>query len=165
MEKKKTKKEPQKSKWTPPKGASAYFSAASDYEFKNKHPVSYFFLVILSLIALMLPIVLYSIFVILNITTETFGIFLLLPLATVSVVKCIINFILYGTMLKAIISKADFNLKRIMKIIWIVVAVFSGLSAVYDDGSSLFAVIIAECIIYVPTILYLHWYTKNYDYY
>ena len=109
--------------------------------------------------------ILYSISVLLNITTETFGIFLLLPLATGSMVKCIINFLLYGTMLKAIISKSDFNLKRIMKIIWIVMAVFSGLSAVYDDGSSVLAVIIAEFIIYVPTILYLHWYTKNYDYY
>ena len=109
--------------------------------------------------------ILYSIFVLLNVTTETFAIFLLLPLATGSMVKCIINFILYGTMLKAIISKSDFNLKRIMKIIWVVMAVFSGLSAVYDDGSSVLAVIIAEVIIYVPTILYLHWYTKNYDYY
>ena len=109
--------------------------------------------------------ILYSISVLLNITTETFGIFLLLPLATGSMVKCIINFLLYGTMLKAIISKSDFNLKRIMKIIWIFMAVFSGLSAVYDDGSSVLAVIIAEFIIYVPTILYLHWYTKNYDYY
>ena len=109
--------------------------------------------------------ILYSISVLLNITTETFGIFLLLPLATASTVKCIINFLLYGTMLKAIISKSDFNLKRIMKIIWIFMAVFSGLSAVYDDGSSVLAVIIAEFIIYVPTILYLHWYTKNYDYY
>lgn len=109
--------------------------------------------------------ILYSVSVLLNITTETFGIFLLLPLATGSIVKCIINFILYGTMLKAIISKTDFNLKRIMKIVWILMAVFAGLSAIYDDGSSVFAVIIAEFIIYVPTILYLHWYTKNYDYY
>lgn len=109
--------------------------------------------------------ILYSISVLLNITTETFGIFLLLPLATTSIVKCIINLLLYGTMLKAIVSRSDFNLKRIMKIVWIFMAVFSGLSAIYDDGSSVFAVIIAECIIFVPTILYLHWYTKNYDYY
>ena len=109
--------------------------------------------------------ILYSIFVLLNITTETFGIFLLLPLATTSIIKCIINLLLYGTMLKAIVSRSDFNLKRIMKIVWIFMAVFSGLSAIYDDGSSVFAVIIAECIIFVPTILYLHWYTKNYDYY
>ena len=109
--------------------------------------------------------ILYSIFVLLNITTETFGIFLLLPLATTSIIKCIINLLLYGTMLKAIVSRSDFNLKRIMKIVWIFMAVFSGLSAIYDDGSSVFAVIIAECIIFVPTILYLHWYIKNYDYY
>lgn len=51
------------SKWIPPKGASAYFSAASDYEFKQKHPVGYFFLVMLGIFALMLPVVLYIIFV------------------------------------------------------------------------------------------------------
>ena len=50
--------------WTPPKGASAYFSAASDYEFKEKHPIGYFFLVMLGIAALLLPVVIYLIFVI-----------------------------------------------------------------------------------------------------
>lgn len=49
--------------WTPPKGASAYFSAASDYEFKEKHPIGYVFLVVLGIVALLLPVVIYLIFV------------------------------------------------------------------------------------------------------
>ena len=52
------------SKWTPPKGSSAYFSAASDYEFKEKHPIGYGFLVLLGVVALILPVALYLIFVI-----------------------------------------------------------------------------------------------------
>ena len=50
--------------WIPPKGTASYFSPVSDYEFKRKHPVGYVFLVILGLIALMLPVALYLIFVI-----------------------------------------------------------------------------------------------------
>lgn len=50
--------------WTPPKGASSYFLASSDDEFKARHPVGYFFLVLLGIAALMLPVVLYLIFVI-----------------------------------------------------------------------------------------------------
>lgn len=49
--------------WTPPKGSSAYFSATSDYEFKKKHPIGYFFLVMLGIAALLLPVVIYLIFV------------------------------------------------------------------------------------------------------
>lgn len=52
------------SKWTPQKGSSAYFSAASDYEFKEKHPIGYDFLVLLGIVALMLPVILYLVFVI-----------------------------------------------------------------------------------------------------
>ena len=52
------------SKWTPLKGSSAYFSAASDYEFKEKHPIGYDFLVLLGIVALMLPVILYLFFVI-----------------------------------------------------------------------------------------------------
>ena len=52
------------SKWTPPKGSSAYFSATSDEAFKQKHPVGYFFLVLLGIAALLSPIALYLIFVI-----------------------------------------------------------------------------------------------------
>ena len=49
--------------WTPPKGAHKYFSAASDYDFKSRHPVGYGFLVMLGIFALMLPVVVYLIFV------------------------------------------------------------------------------------------------------
>ena len=54
---KKNKKKNRKksSKWTPPKGSSAYFFAASDYKFKEKHPIGYGFLVLLGIVALMLP--------------------------------------------------------------------------------------------------------------
>ena len=48
-----------KSNWTPPKGASAYFSRASDYEFQKKHPVGYFFLVLLGIAALIAPMAVY----------------------------------------------------------------------------------------------------------
>lgn len=51
-------------KWTPPKGASAYFFASSDYDFQKKHPIGYGFLVMLGIAALMLPVILYLIFVI-----------------------------------------------------------------------------------------------------
>lgn len=65
MGKKNKKKNHKKSgKWTPPKGSKAYFSAASDYEFKEKHPIGYGFLVMLGIVVLMLPVVLYLIFVI-----------------------------------------------------------------------------------------------------
>lgn len=63
---KKSKKKNRKkgSNWTPPKGSSAYFYASSDYEFKEKHPIGYGFLVMLGIAALLLPVVLYLIFVI-----------------------------------------------------------------------------------------------------
>ena len=51
-------------RWIPPKGASVYFSRASDYKFKKKHPIGYGFLMLLGLTALMLPIALYLLFVI-----------------------------------------------------------------------------------------------------
>ncbi len=50
-------------RWTPPKGASTYFSAASDYDFKKKHPIGYGFLVMLGIFALLLPVVIYLILV------------------------------------------------------------------------------------------------------
>lgn len=57
----KKKKRKKTSKWTPPRGSSKYFSASSDYEFKEKHPVGYYFLVLLGIVALMLPVALYLI--------------------------------------------------------------------------------------------------------
>ena len=65
MGKKRKKRNRKKSsQWTPPKGSSSYFSVASDYEFKEKHPIGYGFLVLLGIVALMLPVALYLIFVI-----------------------------------------------------------------------------------------------------
>ena len=64
MGKKNKKKNHKKNRnWTPPKGASKYFSATSDYEFKARHPIGYGFLVLLGIVALMLPVALYLIFV------------------------------------------------------------------------------------------------------
>lgn len=64
MGKKNKKNLKKSSKWTPPQGASVYFSAASDYKFKEKHPIGYGFLVLFGIVALLLPVVLYLIFVI-----------------------------------------------------------------------------------------------------
>ena len=57
--KKKKKKKP--SQWTPPKGSKNYFKASSDEAFRKKHPVGYYFLVMLALVALLLPATLFSI--------------------------------------------------------------------------------------------------------
>lgn len=66
----KTKKEPQKRKsnWTSPTEASAYFYASSDEEFKKKHPVGYFLLVLLGIAAFAAPMIIYGIYV-----TNAFG--------------------------------------------------------------------------------------------
>ena len=50
--------------WTPPKGSLSYFSAASDYEFEESHPIGYGFLVMLGIVALLLPVILYMVFII-----------------------------------------------------------------------------------------------------
>lgn len=65
MGKKKNRKKNRKKNgsWTPPKGASRYFSAASDYDFQRRHPIGYFFLVLLGITALLLPAALYMILV------------------------------------------------------------------------------------------------------
>ena len=55
---------PKRNNGIPPKGASSYFLATSDDEFKRKHPIGYVFLVTLGLVALMLPVILYLVFVI-----------------------------------------------------------------------------------------------------
>ena len=50
--------------WLPPRGSSSYFFASSDYAFKAQHPIGYGFLVTLGIVALLLPVVLYLVFVI-----------------------------------------------------------------------------------------------------
>ena len=57
--KKKRNKAFPRSYWVPPKGYEKFFDASSDYEFKSKHPVGYWFLVLLSLLALVLPSVVF----------------------------------------------------------------------------------------------------------
>lgn len=59
----KTKKH-KKSNWTPPKDYKSYFYASSDDEFKRRHPIGYGFLVLFGIAVLLLPVVLYLIFVI-----------------------------------------------------------------------------------------------------
>ncbi len=64
MGKKHKRKKNKQSNWTPPNGASAYFYASSDEEFKQRHPIGYFFLVMLGIAALLLPVVLYLLYTI-----------------------------------------------------------------------------------------------------
>lgn len=45
--------------WLPPKGASAYFSSTADDEFKEKHPIGYFLVLILGLATLFAPFWIY----------------------------------------------------------------------------------------------------------
>lgn len=52
-----------KSQWTLPNNYKDYFSASSDEMFKARHPFGYPFLVALGMIALLLPMVLYLVFV------------------------------------------------------------------------------------------------------
>lgn len=60
---KKKKHKNKHSLWMPPKDYKHYFNASSDDEFKAAHPVGYFFLVMLGIIALLLPAVLFGIVV------------------------------------------------------------------------------------------------------
>lgn len=53
-------KKHKKSGWTPPENYRDYFYASSDEEFKQKHPVGYFFLVLLGIAVLLLPAILFS---------------------------------------------------------------------------------------------------------
>ena len=57
------KKKHKKSSWTPPKDYKDYFYASSEDEFKAKHPIGYVFLVMLGITVLLLPALLFSIFV------------------------------------------------------------------------------------------------------
>ncbi len=61
---KQKRKQNKPSNWTPPKGASSYFYASSDEDFKHRHPIGYFFLVMLAIAALLLPVVLYMVYTI-----------------------------------------------------------------------------------------------------
>ena len=56
---KKAKKNKKKSNWTPPKGALAYFNPSLDDEFKAEHPIGYFFLVLLGIAALLMPVIIF----------------------------------------------------------------------------------------------------------
>ncbi len=60
---KKKKRKNGKSIWTPPKNYKDFFYAASDEEFKVRHPIGYSFLVLLGIIVLLLPAVLFSVLV------------------------------------------------------------------------------------------------------
>ena len=55
------KKNNKKSNWTPPENYKDFFYASSDDEFKEKHPVGYFFLVMLGLTALLLPAIVFCV--------------------------------------------------------------------------------------------------------
>ena len=59
MGKKSKKKHKKNGNWKPPKGSARYFSRSSDYSFQKEHPVGYFYLVILGITALMLPVAVY----------------------------------------------------------------------------------------------------------
>lgn len=49
--------------WYPPKNAAAFFAMDSDEDFKRRHPVGYGFLVVLGMIALLLPLSLFVVYV------------------------------------------------------------------------------------------------------
>jgi len=52
-----------KSNWTPPEDYRNYFYASSDEEFKSRHPVGYFFLVLLGISALLVPAIVFCVLV------------------------------------------------------------------------------------------------------
>ena len=60
MSQKKTHKN---SNWTSPENYRSFFYASSDEEFKAKHPIGYIFLVLLGITVLLLPAIMFSIFV------------------------------------------------------------------------------------------------------
>ena len=49
--------------WTPPENYRSFFYASSDEEFKAKHPIGYIFLVLLGITVLLLPAIMFSVFV------------------------------------------------------------------------------------------------------
>lgn len=56
-------KKSKKTKWIPPTGYEYYFRPESDEIFKAKHPVGYFFLVLLGITVLIMPGVLFCLLV------------------------------------------------------------------------------------------------------
>ena len=66
-----------KSNCIPPDGASAYFYASSDEDFKRKHPIGYFFLVLFGIAVFIAPMIVYGIYVINTFGNEGNGWFLL----------------------------------------------------------------------------------------
>ena len=68
---KKTKKNKKKSNWTPPKGALAYFNPSSDDEFRAEHPIGYFFLVLLGITALLMPVIIFMYYYIVYVVPVT----------------------------------------------------------------------------------------------
>ena len=82
-----------KSNWTPPKGASDFFYAASDEDFKRKHPVGYFFLVLLGIAAFIAPMAVYGIYVINTFGNEGNGWFLLGLLGSMAIGVGLFNFV------------------------------------------------------------------------
>lgn len=79
--------------WTPPKGASDYFYASSDEEFKRKHPVGYFFLVLLGIAVFIAPMIVYGIYVINTFGNEGNGWFLLGLFGSMAIGVGLFNFV------------------------------------------------------------------------
>ena len=56
------KKKHNRNNWNMPANYLDYFNPKSDMDFKMRHPVGYFFLVILGITALLLPMILFGVF-------------------------------------------------------------------------------------------------------
>ena len=56
--------------WKPPKGSAAYFSRESDADFQRRHPVGYCFFVALAIAALLLPVILFGLYLVPDPTAE-----------------------------------------------------------------------------------------------
>ena len=93
MGKSKKKSKNRNSHWTPPEGASAYFHASSDDEFKRKHPVGYVFLVLLGLAVFIAPMIVYGIYVINTFGNEGSGWFLLGLFGSMAIGVGLFNFV------------------------------------------------------------------------
>lgn len=82
-----------KSKFMLPANASFFFDPSSDDNFRRKHPVGYIFLVILGLIAFIIPMIIYGIYVISNYGNESNLWFLLGLFGSMSIGICLFNFV------------------------------------------------------------------------